>query len=51
MSDEEIIAYWRQGYSVEQITNKSVMVQKCKNENVTRMVMNKIEKVILKYQN
>ncbi len=50
MTDLEIINFWKQGYSVEQITNKSEIVQRCKDEGVTRMVMNRVENVILKYQ-
>lgn len=50
MSEEEILAYWKQGYTVKQIASKSVIVQKCKNKEVTHMVVNRIEKIILKYQ-
>lgn len=50
MKDSEIIDYWKQGYSIDQITNKSKIVQRCKNKNVTKMEKIRVEYVILKYQ-
>lgn len=54
MTDEEIINYWKQGYSVEQITNMSTMVQKNKGtvgeDDAKKYVKNLVEKAILKYQ-
>lgn len=50
MSNEEIIEYWKQGYTVEQIVNKSEIVKRCKDENVTLMIRKRVEKVILEYQ-
>lgn len=51
MSDEDIISFWRQGYSIDQITNMSVMVQRTKkDEDARKFVKNRVERVILKYQ-
>lgn len=50
MTNKEIIELWKQGYSVKQITNKSKIVQRCKNEIVTNAFMYMTEYVILKYQ-
>lgn len=54
MNVEKIIKLWRQGYSVEQITNMSTLVQKNKGtdgeEKARNYVKNVVEKVILKYQ-
>lgn len=54
MSEEEIILYWMQGYSIEQITNRSTMVQKSKGtvgeDDAKKYVKNLVENTILKYQ-
>lgn len=54
MDEDEIIKLWRQGYSVEQITNTSTMVQKTKGKeeesDAKYYVKNLVEKTILKYQ-
>lgn len=54
MDEEKIIELWKQGYSVEQITETSVMVQKNKGtegEKEARFyVKNLVETTILKYQ-
>lgn len=52
MSKEEIIRYWKQGYTVEQIVNMHPIVKNTKrNENVVKLVQHKVEKTILEYQN
>lgn len=52
MSKEEIIRYWKQGYTVEQIVNMNPIVKSTKrNENVVKLVQHKVEKTILEYQN
>lgn len=54
MSEEDIISYWKQGYSIEQITNTSTMVQKNKGKEgeaqARYYVKNLVENTILKYQ-
>lgn len=50
MDEETIIKYWKQGYSVKQIVDMSEVVKKTKDENVKNIVMNRVERVILKYQ-
>lgn len=50
MSKEEIINYWKQGYTVEQIVNKSRLVKDIKDEEVTLRIRERVEKVILEYQ-
>lgn len=50
MSEKEIIDLWKQGYSVEQITNKSMTVKKGKDKKATYEIMHRIEKIIFKYQ-
>ncbi len=54
MREEDIINYWKQGYSVDQITNMSTMVQKSKGtdgeEDAKHYVKNLVEQTILKYQ-
>lgn len=54
MTDKEIIELWKQGYSVDKITEKSVMVQKNKGtdgeEDARYYVKNLVETTILKYQ-
>lgn len=51
MPDEEILKLWKQGYSVDQITDMSEIVKKTKKEEKVRnMIKNRIECVILKYQ-
>lgn len=54
MSEEDIINYWKQGYSIDQITNKSTMVQKNKGtdgeEEAKYYVKRIVEETILKYQ-
>lgn len=54
MDEDKIIKLWRQGYSVDQITEKSVMLQKNKGTDVEEKakfyVKNLVEKTILKYQ-
>lgn len=54
MNEDKIIELWRQGYSVDQITNMSVMVQKAKGtdreDEAKYYVKNLVENTILKYQ-
>lgn len=54
MSEEKIIELWKEGYSIEQITEKSVMVQKNKGTDgetkARHYVKNLVENTILKYQ-
>lgn len=54
MNEDKIIGLWRQGYSVDQITNMSTMVQKSKGtdgeDEAKYYVKNLVEKTILKYQ-
>lgn len=54
MDEEKIIELWKQGYSIEQITEKSIMVQKNKGtdgeEEAINYVKNLVETTILKYQ-
>ena len=51
MEEQEIIALWKQGYSVEQIVSMNKLVQKTrKNEQVVKLIQNKVEKTILNYQ-
>ncbi len=54
MSEEDIILYWMQGYSIEQITNRSTMVKKSKGtvgeDDAKKYVKNLVENTILKYQ-
>lgn len=51
MTEQEIIEYWKQGYTVDQIVNKNPIVKNTKrDENVVRLIQSKVEKVILKYQ-
>lgn len=54
MNEEDIINYWKKGYSVDQITEKSVLVQKNKGKDgkaeARYYVKNLIENAILKYQ-
>lgn len=51
MNEQEIIELWKQGYSVEQIVSMNKLVQKTrKNEQVVKLIQNKVEKTILEYQ-
>lgn len=50
MKKEDIIELWKQGYSVEQITNKSLVVRKSKDEKVKKIIMHRVESIILEYQ-
>ncbi len=51
MSEEDIISYWKQGYTVRQIVNMNPIVIKTKNnEDVVKLIQNKVEKTILNYQ-
>lgn len=54
MREEDIIKYWKHGYSIEQITNMSIMVQKSKGtdgeDDAKKYVKNLVENTILKYQ-
>lgn len=51
MSKEEIIRYWKQGYSVEQIVNMNEVVKVTKeDENVVKIIQNKVERTILEFQ-
>lgn len=54
MNEEDIINYWKQGYSVDQITEKSVLVEKNKGKDGEKdakyYVKRMVEETILKYQ-
>lgn len=55
MSKEEVIKKWRLGYSIDQIVDMSVIVEKTKKdkearEKVRRLIKNRIEKIIIEYQ-
>ena len=53
MTEQKIIRLWREGYSVDQITDMSEIVQKLKkfkvDDTVRNLVQHRIEKTILKY--
>lgn len=50
MTDEQIIEYWKKGYSAEQITHffPSVLWE---GREPSWQMLNRVETVILKYQN
>ncbi len=54
MNEDKIIKLWKQGYTVEQITDMSIMVQKTKRKDKEKSarcyVKNLVENAILKYQ-
>lgn len=51
MEEKEIIALWKQGYSVEKIVSMNKLVQNTrKNEQVVKLIQSKVERTILKYQ-
>lgn len=51
MSNKEILKLWKQGYSVDQITDMSEIVKNTKkDEKVRNLIKNRVELVILKYQ-
>ncbi len=55
MSKDEVINFWRQGYSIDQITDMSVIIKKTKkdkkaSEKARKLIKNRIENIILEYQ-
>lgn len=51
MDKKRIIELWKQGYTVKQITEMSLLVQKTKeDEKVKQIVQRNVEQTILEYQ-
>lgn len=51
MDKKRIIELWKQGYTVQQITEMSVLVQKSKKDERTKqIVQEQVERTILEYQ-
>ena len=46
MTDKEIIAYWKEGYTVEQIIAKNPISKKLKDDFIVRY---RVERVILNF--
>ena len=49
MSDEEIINLWKQGWSIEKITNRIVKLENIKDEPDRKKKYNRVERVILNF--
>lgn len=49
MSDEEIINLWKQGLSIEKITNRIVKLENIKDEPDRKKKYNRVEMVILNF--
>ena len=51
MDKKRIIELWKQGYTVKQITEMSVLVQKSKKDERTKQIIQeRVERTILEYQ-
>ena len=51
MSDEDIINYYKKGYSVEKITYKFPTIRFKKRKKPSWQMINRVERVIIKYLN
>ena len=51
MSDEDIIKLWKQGWSIEKIASNFPSVMAGHRKQPSWQMLNRVETVILKYQN
>ena len=50
MSDEDIINFWKKGWSVEKIAKQFPSIKYRKGKTPSWQMLNRVERVILKFQ-